>query len=314
MTAERIDSARSVFGQHLRAVRTDRGYTQAEVAAKISVAQTTIANYEQGTRFPEEVTLRRLADLFEVSIDWLLGRSPLPAMAAATPPAEHEKGAESPTVDAYIAALLSGNPGEAARIIDGLEKGGWSTRKIYCDLFEPALRVCGLRWTRGEMDIAQEHLVTHLTEVFMAQLFSRTPLPARREFSLLGVTILGDLHNIGVRMVCDFLELEGWTCYYLGADLPTESIVGAVAKMKPSVLALSATVPSAVESVSVVVGALRRSPKYPGTAVMVGGGAFNAQPSLWRQVGADAWAGSAVEAVECAKRLVGDEPENMQFV
>ena len=41
----------------------------------LGLAQTTIANYEQGKRFPDEETLLKIADFFNVSMDYLFGRS-----------------------------------------------------------------------------------------------------------------------------------------------------------------------------------------------------------------------------------------------
>ena len=41
----------------------------------LGLAQTTIANYEQGKRFPDEQTLLKIADFFNVSMDYLFGRS-----------------------------------------------------------------------------------------------------------------------------------------------------------------------------------------------------------------------------------------------
>ncbi|HUX22359.1 MAG TPA: cobalamin-dependent protein [Spirochaetia bacterium] len=310
MTIEHPGGTRSVFAERLRILRGERGLRQLEVARKIGVAQTTIANYEQGTRFPEEATLRKIADLFGVSIDWLFGRTERVNAEAQVSSrgidAETTAEGDWPHVEDYLSAIFAGSGLGATAVIADLENRGWTTRDIYARLFEPAFYECGRRWVGGEIDIAQEHYFTHMTEVLMAQLLSRSEITRQTDFSLVAVSTNGDLHNIGIRMVSDFLELEGWSTFFLGADLPTESVVGAVEKMKPSVLAVSATMYFAVDSVCALIGALRRNPRHAGTAIMVGGRAFNASPGLWRSIGADGYGGSANEAVACAKRLAGD--------
>ncbi|HHP50400.1 MAG TPA: XRE family transcriptional regulator [Moorella mulderi] len=69
------------LGERLAALRRAKGLTQAEIAKKLNMGQSTIAMYEKNRRTPDAQTLRRLADFFEVSVDYLLGRMdpyPLP--------------------------------------------------------------------------------------------------------------------------------------------------------------------------------------------------------------------------------------------
>lgn len=63
------------FGARLTTLRKQRKLLQADVANKIGIARATYGAYEQGTRQPDFETLEKIADFFEVSIDYLLGRS-----------------------------------------------------------------------------------------------------------------------------------------------------------------------------------------------------------------------------------------------
>ena len=65
----------SDFATRLRELRVDADLRQKDLADALGVAQTTIANYEQGARFPDEMNLRRIADHLNVSLDYLLGRT-----------------------------------------------------------------------------------------------------------------------------------------------------------------------------------------------------------------------------------------------
>ncbi len=76
------------FSTRLRELRMTRGLRQKDLAAAMGLAQTTIANYEKKLRFPDEDTLRGIADFFQTSLDYLLGRtdsSPAPRDPAAAP-------------------------------------------------------------------------------------------------------------------------------------------------------------------------------------------------------------------------------------
>lgn len=63
-----------MFCDRLRELRRKNGYTQASLAKALGVAQTTVGNWEAGIRQPNFTTLKRLAKIFNVSVDYLLGR------------------------------------------------------------------------------------------------------------------------------------------------------------------------------------------------------------------------------------------------
>ena len=62
------------FGDNLRSLRKSRGLTQSELAHMVGVSRTAIGMYETGTRTPEFLTMARLSDIFDCSIDSLSGR------------------------------------------------------------------------------------------------------------------------------------------------------------------------------------------------------------------------------------------------
>lgn len=65
----------SLFGCTLRRLRQGSGWTQARLAEKLGVAESTVSLYESGKREPDITTINRLADIFGVSTDYLFGRS-----------------------------------------------------------------------------------------------------------------------------------------------------------------------------------------------------------------------------------------------
>jgi transcriptional regulator with XRE-family HTH domain len=62
-------------GKIIKMLRHEKKYSQKELAEKLQVAQNTISNWEQGTREPDNQTLIVLAQLFNVSVDYLLGKT-----------------------------------------------------------------------------------------------------------------------------------------------------------------------------------------------------------------------------------------------
>ena len=65
----------SAFRDMLARLRRERGMTQAELAQRLGVSKSSISMYERGNREPELDLLERMADLFDVSVNAMLGRS-----------------------------------------------------------------------------------------------------------------------------------------------------------------------------------------------------------------------------------------------
>jgi transcriptional regulator with XRE-family HTH domain len=68
------DDAMSTFGERLRSLRNGRGLTQKECGKLFQLSESAIGMYERDQREPSLELVRRIADYFEVTIDYILGR------------------------------------------------------------------------------------------------------------------------------------------------------------------------------------------------------------------------------------------------
>ncbi len=63
-----------MFGKRLRSARLSNNLTQQQVADLLGITVNAYQKYEQSMRSPSLDTLVKLADLFSVPTDWILGR------------------------------------------------------------------------------------------------------------------------------------------------------------------------------------------------------------------------------------------------
>lgn len=63
------------FPTRLKSLRLQHKMTQEQLGKKINVTKVSISGYENGTRSPDVETLQKIAEVFDVSIDYLLGRT-----------------------------------------------------------------------------------------------------------------------------------------------------------------------------------------------------------------------------------------------
>lgn len=64
-----------MFDKRLKLLRNEKDLKQSELADILGVSNSTIGMYEQGRRYPDLDTLQKIADYFDVSVDYLLGRT-----------------------------------------------------------------------------------------------------------------------------------------------------------------------------------------------------------------------------------------------
>ncbi len=65
-----------LFGERLKLLREEKNITQIELGQALNISNRVIAYYESNDRFPrEQSTLINIANYFDVSLDWLLGRT-----------------------------------------------------------------------------------------------------------------------------------------------------------------------------------------------------------------------------------------------
>lgn len=70
-----LEMLKSTFGSRLRNLREDSNLTQTELANIFKVTPPSISQYEKDVRSPDYSLLIKIADFFNVSVDYLLGRT-----------------------------------------------------------------------------------------------------------------------------------------------------------------------------------------------------------------------------------------------
>ena len=65
----------ATFAERLKTERKNNNITQTQLAEKLYLDRSSISKYESGKQIPETPTLEKLADFFDVSIDYLLGKT-----------------------------------------------------------------------------------------------------------------------------------------------------------------------------------------------------------------------------------------------
>ncbi|MFD1416254.1 helix-turn-helix domain-containing protein [Oceanobacillus jeddahense] len=75
-----------ILSQRLREAREKAGLKQIEASKLLGISNGTLSGYEREYRDPDTDTLHKMAELYGVSVDWLLGKSMSPSTKDTSPP------------------------------------------------------------------------------------------------------------------------------------------------------------------------------------------------------------------------------------
>jgi methanogenic corrinoid protein MtbC1 len=204
----------------------------------------------------------------------------------------------------YLAAQLASNNRECIRLIDEVLAQGASVQEIHLRVIQPCQREIGRLWEQNRITVAQEHLATAISQLAIAHMYRHIPRSPPNGKLAIVACVEGETHDLGARMASDFLEMDGFDVRYLGANVPTESLLAMVLQRRPDLLALSVTLVTNLAAFHEVVTAVRAK-CGPDLAILAGGLAFAGESTNSSSAGVVARAGDAAELVRVARRLVG---------
>lgn len=205
---------------------------------------------------------------------------------------------------AFEQALLSGNARAANALLDLCLERGDTLLNFELHVIQPALYGIGRKWQYNQVSVAQEHLATAMSQSVMSRGLMKTPFPQGNGRKVLLACVQGNKHCVGLQMVADGFYLAGWDVQFLGADVPTRSLVKHVAEWKPDLVGLSVSVAQQLRVVKDITAQLTQAMHSSRPPVIIGGLAIIQFARIADVVGADGWSPNARAAVEDGGKLL----------
>lgn len=115
-------------------------------------------------------------------------------------------------------------------------------------------------------------------------------------------TAYGDIHCIGKNLVRTFLEINGYKCYDLGEEVPTEKFIKTAEEVGADIIGISALMTASMSYQKDVIDKLKERGLRDKYKVLVGGSPMT--PAFAEAIGADAYGADMVDAVVKADKLM----------
>lgn len=213
--------------------------------------------------------------------------------------------------NSYLDAIARGDQQLAYSLTDGALKDRISVTQLYIDVLAPAQIAIGEMWHLGKINVAEEHIATSITIATMERV--RYELKPRVDLGVRVVLVVleDERHSIGIRMLADFLLMDGWMVDVLIDPTPVSDLIEFIRTRRIDLLALSFTMADTQSKTRVVTDTLRE--QGLATKVLLGGRALDNGNKDLVALGVNGFAKDAVEGTKEARRLVGLQEEKIDL-
>ena len=142
------------------------------------------------------------------------------------------------------------------------------------ELITPLMHDIGHMWQYNKISVAKEHLATNLThEIIDRFFFQRVKNESDKPMALIS-TIGDETHNLGVKIVGEFLSLKNFDVKNLGSKISNKELIHSIYELKPKLLILSVTLISNLDRLQKVVTELKSDKNVFDGLIIVGGQAL----------------------------------------
>jgi trimethylamine corrinoid protein len=149
---------------------------------------------------------------------------------------------EDATREAIAQAILEGDSDSTVELVERALAAGAAPLELIDNALNPALKVTGDRFDRGEIYLPELIMAAEAMEAAMRVM--EPVLAARKETvqragRVVMATVQGDIHDIGKNIVCAVLRANGFDVLDLGRDISAATIVSKSREFKADIIGLS---------------------------------------------------------------------------
>ncbi len=208
-----------------------------------------------------------------------------------------------PLLTRYLQPLLAGRRAECFQMIAAAADDGHAAEDLICNVVWPAMSQVERLYQDDRINAAVEHMAHRINRTVADQLQARLPVRERNGRCIVIACADQFREELGAQMLADLFQADGWEVYFVGGGIPDDELLTVVGQHRPQALLIFGTDPQQVPATRRMIELIREIDVCPTMNIVISGGVFNRAEGLWQEVGADAFAPTALEVIQLVTEL-----------
>lgn len=168
--------------------------------------------------------------------------------------------------------LVSGNFEKSSEFVKNILDEKVDIMELYDKVLKRSLYNIGELWEASKITVATEHLASAIVETILSEVYFKVLTQNKIDKTVVVTCTENEFHQIGIKMVSDIFQLNGWNVHFLGANTTSEELISIIETVHPDMLAISLSIPFNFPSLEKMLVKIKA--KFPELYVLVGGQAF----------------------------------------
>lgn len=138
----------------------------------------------------------------------------------------------------FLNALLKGNHTSCMSLVRSFLEKQISIQDLYENIIKNAMYDVGELWEFNKISVATEHLASAIVEAILSELYQEIVRKEKGSRTVISTCLQNEYHQIGIKMVSDIFEMNGWNSHFLGSNTPTSELIQFIELTNPNVVYL----------------------------------------------------------------------------
>jgi len=168
--------------------------------------------------------------------------------------------------------LVEGNYEKCSEFVHDILKKDADIKFLYDEIIKKSLYRIGEMWEASKITVATEHLASAIVETILSEVYFKVITQNKIEKTVVVACTENEFHQVGIKMVSDIFQMNGWQVHFLGVNTSTEELIQLIEKVNPDMLAISLSIPFNLPTLEKALDKIKSH--FPDLFVLVGGQAF----------------------------------------